>query len=46
VVFKSKNDLAKQLEGKVNVKVIGDSVSPRKVINAVHEGFHTGRLLE
>lgn len=28
------------------VLVIGDNVRPAKVIDAVHEGFHTARLLE
>ena len=28
-----------------NVRLVGDAVAPRKVINAVHEGFHAARVL-
>jgi len=44
--FKPNNELAEALEGKVrDLSVIGDAVSPRKVITAVHEGFHAARLM-
>ena len=29
-----------------NVRLVGDAVAPRKVINAVHEGFHAARVLK
>ena len=32
------------LEG-IEVKVIGDAVAPRKVLNAIWEGFHAARLI-
>lgn len=40
-------ELAERLEGLegVEVRVIGDCVQPRKVLNAVWEGFHAGRLI-
>jgi 2-enoate reductase len=43
--YKSENALAEALSGKAEVRVIGDSVSPRKIICAVHEGFHAARVL-
>jgi 2-enoate reductase len=43
--YKSENTLAEALAGKVEVRMIGDSVSPRKIICAVHEGFHAARVL-
>jgi 2-enoate reductase len=40
------NGLAKELESmRIEPIVIGDSKSPRKVFNAVHEGYHTARML-
>jgi 2-enoate reductase len=40
------NSLAKALEGKgLEVRTIGDAASPRNVMEAVWEGFHTARLL-
>lgn len=35
----------KLLEQGYPVEVIGDAYAPRKIIDAVHEGFHTGRRL-
>ena len=29
-----------------NVRLVGDAVAPRKVIDAVHEGFHAARVLK
>ncbi len=47
VGFRSDHSLAEALEGKVNkVFTIGDNVQPGKIIHAVHQGFHTIRLLE
>jgi len=44
--YKSNNELAQALEGKVrDLSVIGDSVAPRKILTAVHEGFHAIRLM-
>ena len=41
------NKLEEQLEGKVkNVRTLGDAVFPRKIINAVGEGFHYARIME
>ena len=38
------NELYYELEGKVpEIHLIGDSVEPRKIWEAVHEGFHTAR---
>lgn len=39
--FRPNNQLEGELWGKVKVvRTIGDAVAPRKVINAVNEGFH------
>jgi len=35
----SNNALAKELQGKVPVKVVGDAVKPRKALEAIREGF-------
>jgi len=43
--YLSNNELADQLESKVDITIIGDCESPRKILNAVHEGFHAGRVL-
>lgn len=44
--YKPNNELAKALEGKIcDLSVIGDAVEPRKILPAVHEGFHTVRLM-
>lgn len=43
----SDNNLEKALEGKVkDLAVIGDAVNARKVISAVHEGFHAARVID
>lgn len=44
--FRSNNQLEKALEDKIeNLTVIGDAEAPRKIINAVHEGYHTIRVM-
>ncbi|MCX7982273.1 MAG: FAD-dependent oxidoreductase [Syntrophales bacterium] len=42
----SKNSLAKELEGKVPLKVIGDALSPRNALEAIREGFLAGANIE
>jgi thioredoxin reductase len=47
VGYESDHRLEKALEGKIDkVFTIGDNVEPTKVIDAVHQGYHTARLLE
>ena len=47
VGYKSNDELEEQLEGKVkNVRTLGDAVFPRKIINAVGEGFNYARIME
>jgi len=43
--YKSDSSLAEKLDRKLEVRIIGDSVKPRKIICAVHEGFHAARVL-
>ncbi len=44
--YKPNNQFAEDLKDAADlVKVVGDSRSPRKIYEAVHEGFHTARLL-
>lgn len=44
--FKPEATLRDELEGKVpELFAIGDCVKPRKIINAIWEGFHTSRLI-
>ncbi|NLW90126.1 MAG: FAD-dependent oxidoreductase, partial [Syntrophomonadaceae bacterium] len=44
--FKSDNSFVQALEDKIeDLSVIGDAIAPRKVYDAVHEGFHTARLI-
>lgn len=44
--YKSNNELADILEEKgLDYKTIGDSSKPRKVYDAVHEGFHAARIM-
>jgi len=44
--FRSNDTLEKALDGKVkSLSVIGDAASPRKIITAVHEGYHAIRLM-
>lgn len=43
----SENSLAGELEGKVkSLSVIGDAAKAGKVLNAVHEGYHSVRVFE
>jgi len=43
--FKSNDDLARELSARgTDVVVIGDAQKPRKVLDAVWEGFHAARL--
>ncbi len=45
-VSKPDNELAEQLEGKVaELYVIGDCAKPRRIQDAIHEGFRVGREL-
>lgn len=43
--YKSNHELADKIDGKIELRVIGDSAAPRKIICAVHEGFHASRIL-
>ena len=44
--FKPESTLRDELEGKVpELFSVGDCVKPRKIINAIWEGFHTSRLI-
>jgi len=46
VGFKPESTLRDELEGKVpDLFAVGDCVKPRKIINAVWEGFHASRLI-
>ncbi|MFP4697312.1 MAG: FAD-dependent oxidoreductase [Eubacteriales bacterium] len=46
VGYKSKNQLEEALIDKIeNLVVIGDAEAPRKILNAVHEGYHTVRVM-
>ncbi len=45
--FRTDHTLEKQLQETVNnLTVIGDAVAPRKIYDAVHEGFHAARLID
>lgn len=44
--FRSNNELVEQLEGKVDLSVIGDAQIPGKIINAVKAGYHAIRVME
>ena len=45
--FKANNQLEDLLEDNYdNVTVIGDAVGPRKILNAIHEGYHAIRVME
>ena len=47
VGFKPNNQLEDILEEKYeDVVVIGDAVAPRKILTAVHEGYHAIRVME
>ena len=42
--MKANNQLGNELiEAGYNIELIGDAVNARKILNAVHEGFHAGR---
>ncbi|WP_212505708.1 FAD-dependent oxidoreductase [Anaerotalea alkaliphila] len=42
--YKSNNQLARELEGQMDLSVVGDAGSPRKILHAVHEAYHAVRL--
>jgi NADPH-dependent 2,4-dienoyl-CoA reductase/sulfur reductase-like enzyme len=45
--YVSNRNLAQDIEEFVeDVVLVGDCVSPRKIFNAIHEGFHAARMLE
>ncbi len=45
--FKANNQLEDLLEDHYdNVTVIGDAIAPRKILTAVHEGYHAIRVME
>ena len=45
--FQANNHLEDLLEDNYdNVTVIGDAVGPRKILNAIHEGYHAIRVME
>ncbi len=47
VGFKANNQLEDILEEKYeDVSVVGDAVAPRKILTAVHEGYHAIRVME
>ncbi|MCR3921533.1 MAG: NAD(P)/FAD-dependent oxidoreductase [Firmicutes bacterium] len=39
------NQLEIELDDKVNLTVIGDAEAPRKILTAIHEGYHTIRVM-
>lgn len=43
--YKSDHSLADELEGKIEYTIIGDNLKPRRIFDAVHEGFNIGRLI-
>ncbi|WRS28709.1 NAD(P)/FAD-dependent oxidoreductase [Oscillospiraceae bacterium MB08-C2-2] len=44
--YRSNAELEDQLYGKVpDVRLLGDAVAPRKIVNAVSEGFHYARIM-
>ena len=45
--FKANNQLEDLLEENYdNVTVVGDAIAPRKILTAVHEGYHAIRVME
>jgi len=47
VGYKPNNTLQEELDGKVkSLSVVGDAEAPRKIITAVHEGYHAVRLIK
>lgn len=44
--YKPNNQLESELNGKVeNLTVVGDAEAPRKILTAVHEGYHAIRVM-
>ncbi|MBU3182872.1 NAD(P)/FAD-dependent oxidoreductase [Clostridium psychrophilum] len=44
--YKSNNSLASELEDRVkDLSVVGDATKPRKIMTAIHEGYHAIRLM-
>lgn len=45
--YRPNNELEEQLKGRVkDLSVVGDAESPRKILTAVHEGYHAIRVME
>ncbi len=45
--YRSNNELADALKGRVkDLSVVGDAEAPRKILTAVHEGYHAIRVME
>lgn len=45
--YRPNDGLASELEGRVkDLSVIGDAEAPRKILTAVHEGYHAIRVME
>lgn len=45
--YRSNNELEAALDGKVKeLAVVGDAEAPRKILTAVHEGYHAIRVME
>lgn len=45
--YRPNDGLAVELEGRVkDLSVIGDAEAPRKILTAVHEGYHAIRVME
>lgn len=45
--YLSNNELEDQIDGKVkDLSVIGDAFAPRKIMTAIHEAYHTIRLMK
>ncbi len=45
--YRASNELEQALDGKVkDLCVIGDAEAPRKIMNAIHEGYHAIRIME
>lgn len=45
--FRPNNQLEDQLEDLYeNVTVVGDAIAPRKILTAIHEGYHAIRVME
>ena len=47
VGFKANNELENLLEETAeDVAVVGDAIAPRKILTAIHEGYHAVRVME